>query len=527
MKKTVLKIVVVMVFVFSLSCFLFITEKETARRPEHRLIMGMNLFTLAYWSRELPFMDLFKTAGPWVTQNMPGGSGKQGVWDTGRIHDIPLDDDGYPKYLPVTIDGVSQVVATLLCRGTEGHYPRGQYVCRYDGQGEIQFGYDASTVHQQPGRIVLAVTPSDSGILVKIVRSSRLNPIRNIRVLMPGFEADADQKVFNPRFLDRLKPFKVIRFMDWQRTNNATVTRWEDRTRLTFYTQATDRGVAAETMIDLCNRLGAMPWFCIPHGADNDYILRFAMLVKEQLNPNLSIYLEYSNEVWNAAFKQYHWVEANGPEGLNLPQKYARFAKNAFNIWHQVFGDQKNRVIRVICGQQVRPWIVEQAMNLLGGKGVDAVSSSGYFGLGKEDYDSLKVLGKSATKEEVMRRVTAYMAKQMDGIRAHAEIAADFHIDFVVYEGGQSISPIPLGTTPPFTDAMWEAQQSIEMYNAYSTFFSELKNTDVALFNLYAFVSRQRSPFGSWGHLDYIDQPLADAPKYRAVLDFLDVPYPD
>lgn len=33
--------------------------------------------------------------------------------------------------------------------------------------------------------------------------------------------------------------------------------------------------------------------------ADDDYVTNLAVLIKQNLNPNLNAYIEYSNEVWN------------------------------------------------------------------------------------------------------------------------------------------------------------------------------------------------------------------------------------
>ena len=62
-------------------------------------------------------------------------------------------------------------------------------------------------------------------------------------------------------------------------------------------------------MIDLCNRTGLDLWLCIPHKTFDDfranptdnYWTSLAKLVKEQLNPSLNVYVEYSNETWNSA----------------------------------------------------------------------------------------------------------------------------------------------------------------------------------------------------------------------------------
>ena len=80
---------------------------------------------------------------------------------------------------------------------------------------------------------------------------------------------------------------------------------------------------AAEHIVELANRLGVNPWICIPHMADEGYIQNLAAMFRDSLNPDLKIYLEYSNETWNSSFQQYAWVKANGPPNLNHPQKSA------------------------------------------------------------------------------------------------------------------------------------------------------------------------------------------------------------
>ena len=61
---------------------------------------------------------------------------------------------------------------------------------------------------------------------------------------MPGFENA--KSLFHPLFVERLGPAKVVRFMDWQRTNNSTLSKWADRPKPEDPTYATDRGVPVD-----------------------------------------------------------------------------------------------------------------------------------------------------------------------------------------------------------------------------------------------------------------------------------------
>ena len=91
--------------------------------------------------------------------------------------------------------------------------------------------------------------------------------------------------------------------MDWQRTNDSAIVEWTDRPTLRDHSQAIE-GVALEYMIRLCNRLSVEPWFCMPHAASDDFVRRFAQMVKADLSPALRVHIEYSNECWNGRFAQ-------------------------------------------------------------------------------------------------------------------------------------------------------------------------------------------------------------------------------
>ena len=57
------------------------------------------------------------------------------------------------------------------------------------------------------------------------------------------------------------------------------------------------------------------------------------------------------------------------------------------------------------------------------------------------------------------------------------------------------------------------------MYEVYTTLLESFQEMDGRLFVAFNFVGRQDSRWGSWGHLAYLTQPFANAPKYRALVD--------
>jgi len=506
-------------------------NSTVALNPEPaRMEVGMNLSSVNYWMPGMPFVDIAKASMPWVTQNIKNVPGGKNSWDTHVIDSIPLDGDGYPLCLPVSIKKTEapQIVATLMCREIQGRYPAGRYTCLYDGQGEIGFYFDAEIIHSEPGRIEIDVTPSleGNGILMKILHSQKGDHIRNIRVVMPGHETTYKTRPFNPLFVDRLKPFKVIRFMDWQRTNDSHEKTWSRRTGISSYTQASSHGVALEYMIDLCNLVGADPWFCMPHQTDEDYIRQFAVMTRNRLRPENKIYIEYSNEVWNSMFPQYTWVEENARTGSHF-EKYAYLARRSFNIWHEVFGDRKDRVIRVVSGQQASPRVIQGIIDFLGPGGMDAMATSAYFGPGSHGYDKLRRLGARAKASDVMNLVVDNMRiYEIPAIKRHASIASENHLRYITYEAGQSVCPYPLGSSPAYSQALWDAQKTPDMYRVYREFMGACRAMNIDLFMAFSFVTAQDTKYGSWGHLSRLDQPIDSAPKYRALLDEMDIEYP-
>ena len=480
---------------------------DESGRVDVRLPIGMNLSAPTYYSGEIPFRDAFILSSQWFYQH----SNTTDPWDLGELE---LTDDGWP------ILERGRGAACLMMRNLNGRYPRGTYICTYAGTGEIAFGLDANQIRDDPGRAVFEVLrPTDAGILFKIKWQDRADPIRNVHIWLPGMQPRPGrlQSIFNPIFLRRLEPFSVIRFMDWQATNNSTIRTWSRRTQLTARTQAADYGVAIEYMIDLCNGLRADPWVCVPHQADDDFVRRFAQLVRSRLQPNRRVYVEYSNEVWNPQFKQHGWVAQNG-DGANHPAKYAALAANVFSIWRDVFAGQEDRIIRVAGCQQMNPWVAEVILDQLGEQ-VDVLAPAFYFDV-REHYHKLEQLGAAATGRDVLELAKKSLnERSIPKMRQHAELAERYGVDLITYEGGQHILPHPAGTTPPFNQAMWDAQHDPAMYDMYENLLESFRQMEGRLFVTFNFVGRQDSRWGSWGHLAYLTQPIAHAPKYRALID--------
>ena len=330
---------------------LILTTVATAAAPGPKPRLGMNLAGPADWSSELPFVDVFRQSRVWVSQ-------QQGAaW--GKGPELALDEFGWVKKLEPGC-----FAETMLCTISGGHYPAGVYTVLYDGEGKLAAGQNSKITENRPGRLLLDVNANKGGFSLQLKETNPQNPVRNIRVIMPGCEATYAKEPFVPAFLKRWQGFACYRFMDWMHTNGSEIKTWADRPTLQSATFSR-RGVALEMMIELCNRQKVAPWFCIPHLADDDFVRRFAQMVKERLDPSLKIYIEWSNEVWNGQFKQSHYAGEQGVKlGLGPKEKpweagwhyTAVRSLEIFKIWEDVFGGH-DRLVRVLPSQGANSYV--------------------------------------------------------------------------------------------------------------------------------------------------------------------------
>ncbi len=478
---------------------------------------GVNLDDVIDFGTEWAFVDVFKQARPWISQD----TGFGGPWNNGNP--IATTAEGWPLLSP------GQAAGTLMCREINGKYPGGVYTCFYEGTGTILFGNDASILSQVPGEIKVNVIPGNGGIYLKIDSSDTNDPIRNIRVVMPGFEDTYQTQPFHPRFLERLKPYGVIRFLRWQRINDSPLANWSDRTLKTNYTQATPNGVAYEYMIELCNKLGKDAWVHVPHLADDNFINQFATKLRDELDPNLHLYIEYSNEVWNNIYDQYDYAELNGLLAgyftTNLWQSavswYSERAVQMFDQFYAVFGaSAPTRLTRVMGGMAAftgpSEWALDfQNANLKS----DVLAIAPYFAssFGFPD-QAPTTLGWSLQQllNEADMTITGEVTQWITSNKAVADSRG---VELVAAEGGQRMAAEgPFQGNQTLTNLFTAANQSPQMEFLYDKYFQTWDNLTGGNL-MVAYVScRQAGQFGAYGILEYQNQPVATAPKYRSVL---------
>ena len=338
-----------------------------------------------------------------------------------------------------------------------GHYPAGQYTLLYDGKGKIGIGLKkTTTISDQPGKLVVDIDPQGGGFFVQIKQTDPTDYLRNIHLIMPGFEQTYAANPFHPIFLKRWAGIKCFRFMDWMLTNGSKVVHWDDRPRMDEQTWSR-AGIPLECMLDLCNREKADAWLNIPEQADDDYVRHFAQQIKTQLDPSHKAYIEYSNEVWNGMFSSHRYAQTKGQElQLGEPTRpwegaclyYGRRSVEIFKIFGEVFGDQlSSRVVRVVAWQAASDsyWLDGLLLSRLPKGSVDALAVAPYMAfmpVGQANNPNAIKADVVAewTVDQVLDQVEKEsLANSKRWIGSAAAATEKYDLKLVAYEGGQHL----------------------------------------------------------------------------------------
>ncbi len=481
------------------------------------LAIGTNLSGFADWVPERPLKNLMKHVRP----EPIAFNDDCFCWDNGNLALLQFDGDGYPTQIPQQVNGVPNKVRYVISSEGANLPPGETYVLLYDGIGNLNVAGGVTVTNNAPGRIEFSV--DIVGNIFFMINASQMgNPVRNVRILRLADEfADLDAEPFYEGFLDKVAPFKALRFMDWGHTNNNPVVHWEDRSSLTHFTYAVPTGVPYEMMVKLANQLKKDVWLCVPHAADSAYVAQMAAMFRDQLDPNLTIYLEYSNEVWNWIFAQAHFNADNAPSNLNYGRAMAMRAGQTFRTWHEVFGAEKTRVKRVLGLQGGFNYLNEQILSQLDPDDWDYGSPSGYVGLDHSD-SGQPILNASSTPADIIENARNSWAGFRPVVWQDYNNVKLFGKKIVNYEAGQHFVGNVFGIPYPYQQSMWDAQYSPAIYQLYDDMLDTVRAWGSRMFGNFSLASPQESVYGSWGvvnDIDILPPYMETAPKYQALLD--------
>lgn len=579
-------------------------------RTRHAGGAGMNLTEFASSSTDAPTIDVIKRMQPWVTSTLD----PDWVWDTHEEAQLDLDANGWVKSLPLPPKGKSvtnypkyRAVSTVL---NDSHsvksMPAGDYHVFYEGDGDVSFFGELTQKTVEPGHIVLTRNPKDGeNFGMRITRINPDNYLRNIRVIMPGgictgkplqWVAGPDAcpaggytslvdlsrtQIWSPNFLADLNGVRALRFMDWFRINDSTLSNWSQRPAKSDATWSGSGGVPVGVAINLANTLSADAWMNIPYHADNDYVQRMAQLARTSLNPAAKFIVEYGNEPWNTAWPfvlNYKWLAEQGLTRFHRDGKpdaseydrainfYALRSNEICQIAKKEFGDQSSRVqcalntqfgwpdqakITLACalavetgkiakdcsgpidavavGAYVGGYLGEPGENGKPGN-VDKVAS---WGTGSAGVDKVfeELLGKNVAGQDVDTPLQVPYA--LKGAVAHAGdlirqyktnmASGPYKKPLFAYEGGQHLRVVAGSPYPDATSLFISANRDKRMGDVYNALMAEwIKVEGIGPGQVFVHFNNvsSYSEYGSWGLREAAFADGTSSPKWMAFKPF-------
>ena len=513
--------------------------------------VGMNLENVVDWSPAWTFKDVFQASRGWITHEVNTATGAM-TWDVGATNPVRVDANGNPTMLTSRVNAsgqtLRQMAGTLMFRDIDGAYPGGTYRAEWDGTGVVTFGFDARAVatgRTADGRNFadLQVTPSGSGIYMRVEQTSPTDPARNFHIWMPAWNGQsfagrrwqpgADFSPFHPLYIQRLQPFGTLRFMGMQETNTSDIRTWADRRDANDIRQGSGiegspseplaNGMSVEYMVQLANDLDADAWFNMPHMADDTFVRNFATYVRDHLEPGRKAYVEWSNEIWNFGwgFEASQWVmdQTRLPQnaGLDNWQVAGREAKRDLDIWSNVFSGQTDRLVRVAAGWAANDWVTNRVVESMGGS-FDAIAIAPYFNPDDEHRDSYT---SATTVDTILADTRAAVATSVGWVRNHQNLANSWgatlgrDIKLLAYEGGPHMD----GRSAPYQNAFYAAVNDPRMGDIERDYLRALDAEGMDLYVDFQYTGQPgASPWGDFAKLHRMDEPLETAYRYNAVV---------
>jgi hypothetical protein len=242
-------------------------------------------------------------------------TGDAGGWPTQDFGSVILDPTGgVPDgSYALSFTGMAQKISPVACSASIQNVaynpPSNTTTATVTVSGQSQLILAFTGTQRTPG------SPLHSGLT-------------NMRLMMPvapgSSTSYAPSVTFNSAAESLLGRFTTIRFMDYTSTNGSPQVNWSDRPlpSAAQFGPGSTTGGPWEYAVQLANETGKDMWINIPGQATNAYITNLAYLINygsdgtnpytapqanpvfAGLNPNLKVYVEFSNEVWNYTFAQ-------------------------------------------------------------------------------------------------------------------------------------------------------------------------------------------------------------------------------
>lgn len=339
--------------------------------------------------------------------------------------------------------------------------------------------------------------------------------------------------------------FRVIRFMDWQKTNllllngqprNQPIRTDGDRPKPTddwdwnggpwfdlMTGIPTFAGVPYEVCVEFANAAHAAPWICIPHAAEDAFIEQ--MIEDVIATATYTPIFEYSNEVWNPQFGQHfhcrEMADAHLPLDTASPPIPSHLRWQA-HITERMAKIVDGRAYVVICAQAFAPNVAHDLLRTGVGDVIDALAIAPYFGQGIHDDF---VITSSSTAMEFVPWLESFIDTTLKAsVEAHKDLCDQFStnthtIALWGYEGGQQL------VARLTDDDDLESQRELfahlnrlaQMRNMNTRMVNTWYNAGGDLMCLYNLYSRYGDHY--WGYLELDGNDLIHPRKYEALVN--------
>lgn len=456
---------------------------------KNRMELGINLSNPGlYWETETVFADAMKSSRHWDKGGENWAKTDENYWPTEDANVIVFERSGD-------------------CTGT--------YRLSFEGKAKVSavsarvedLAYDAEK-NRSSARVVIDKKQDRTMLILRFTETD--GGVRNVKLMRPirpgSEESFPEDTLFTPEFFEKISEYTTVRALGWGAINWSPESKWSERTLWCHSHQSPNplpgkeynwegRGAAWEYLIMAANEGKKDLWICIPHQADDEYIRKLARLCKygsdgrepykskvenpvfPPLDPELNLYVEYSNEIWNFQFSQTPWCREQGKahghplnfdgesDEITLMFRFKAMRSVQMSlIFRSVFGDKEmmSRVRPVICWQQGYEDLINRTLSF-----VDR-----YYG-GKDsrsDYGKLQDVKTTTTIQGDTTITTT------TGVMSNGEVKP---VNYFFYGGGGTGYWYSDGKTTLTEDTIWDNAG----WNAFGTFTDEWKNNRAGYFD--------------------------------------------
>jgi hypothetical protein len=502
--------------------------------------MGINITWPTDWSQDHVFADIIRTSRNWQYL---------GTWNP--LPEEEKDAQGWPL-----------VDATLFLWANSNM--QGTYRLSFTGEADVSLGgggagasiqnvvYNSAT--NRTTGIINIVSENDENFWINFANTDgEVKDVKLMRPLFPGStESYPDSVTFTDAFKQAIEPFSTLRVMQFTGTVWSQQKTWSDRRKPDYYTfndESIDGGLLAswECVINMANELQKNIWINVPLWVDEDYIRQLALLFRDGnsftnnkgLDPNLKLYIEWSNEIWNyeqnenraAALDEI--LNQGDPDNLNYDSLTQAQADDGWqwawrrpgagivkisNIFREVFGDEQmmTHIRPVLCWQMVRHSTAWAPLVYIERTQPNPVSYYIYGGGGAAYYSPADTTGLTLNNiwENGNMNLDWWRDTWPDGLGKgsmmfNASICNLYGIKRVAYEGGPSFDPTGSAAMDSVMARAWRdpriRDEIIEHHNAWSNWDGDL---------LVYYVLTQNY---MWGFVENTFN--LNSPKYQGILD--------